>query len=161
MIKRAPTTPARPEDLDDPRGDSAQGPRRRARLAAQLSVVNHEDVLSAYPQSGALADEGRPKNAAVQEDGRRDGAVDVHLVVEPSVGLNFEQHGRKGDRYRSGREHDLAKEIQRLRRAACGNQPHVPHDELLGIEVDGSDVKPPAAIVRVRPANPGRTNVTN
>src|SRR5512132_3893132 len=98
MIKRAPTTPARPEASMTraviPRRDRGVG----ARLAAQLSVVNHEDVLAACPQSGALADEGRPKNAAVQEDGCRDGAVDVHLVVEPSVGLNFEQHGRKGDR---------------------------------------------------------------
>ena len=111
--------------------------------------MDHEDVLAACPESGALADEGRPENADVQEDGRRDGAVDVHLVVEPPVGLNFEEHGRKGDRDRRGREHDLAKEIQRLRPAACGNQPHVPHDELLGIEVDGADVKPPAAIVRV------------
>ena len=118
-------------------------------VAAQLSVVDHEDVFAPCPESGALADEGRPENADVQEDGRRDGAVDVHLVIEPPAGLNFEEHGRKGDRDRRGREHDLAEEIQRLRPAARGNQPHVPHDELLGIEVDGADVKPPAAIVRV------------
>ena len=92
----------------------AQGPRRRARVAVQLSVVDHEDVLLSCPESSALADEGRPKDAAVQEDGRRDGAVDVHLVVEPSAGFDLEEHRRKDDRDRRGREHDLAKEIQRL-----------------------------------------------
>jgi hypothetical protein len=110
--------------------------------------VDHEDVLPPGPESGAFADEGRPENAGVQEDGRRDGAVDVHLVVEPSVGFDLEENRREGDRDGRGREHDLTKESQCFRMAASGDQSHVPDDELLGIEVDGAHVEPPAVLVR-------------
>ena len=100
------------------------------------------------PSPGALADEGRPKNAAVQEDGRCDGAVDVHLVVEPSVGLNFEQHSGKAIGTEAEANMTLRKSSSASGRPLAAIS-DVPDDELLGIEVHGADVEPPAAIVRV------------
>ena len=149
MRKRSPTSSGAAGRLDDPRSDPAQRPRRRARRFAELSVVDHEDVLARRAASRPLVKERGPEHAAVQEDVRRDEAVDVHLVVAPSAGLDVEEHRRKGDRYRRGGEHHLAEEIERVGMAARRDQPHVPDDELLGIEVHGAHVEPPAAIVRV------------
>ncbi len=112
--------------------------------------MDHIDVLARRAATGLPTQFTRAEQPAGIEHLGGHTAIDMQFVIAVSGGFNFEEYRRKGNGNGRRREHDPAKEWQRIGIAAAGDQPHVPDDEALRIEIHGPDVQAPTALMRQR-----------
>jgi len=83
----------------------------------------------------------------IEKNLRRGASVHVDLVVDFTVGLDFDEHRRKKRRDGRRSENDLVDQIQGSGPTARGDETDIPDHGALGIQIGCPDPQPPSLFV--------------